>query len=309
MDKVTRTSVTLNARTVGARAADRELLLIHGLNANMAFWHPALVRELAAGRFLLMYDQRGHGRSDMPSSGYTSSELARDAAAVLDAYGVEGADVVAHSFGSTVALQLARLFPTRVRSLVLLDARLRLFQPVLKLGDWPDFERWRTSLGAAGEGLDPGLDLDFMLPLYLASTGLRAASRDLAANGFAPMGGGRRGAARYRRLIEETTARADYQQPDGLDIPALRALSCRMLAIYGSRSPFLDTHAALQRELPGCESRIVDGGGHNFPVVFPEHTARLLLEFLETGRGSGDSAGPPGVPPSLRDRRETERTM
>jgi pimeloyl-ACP methyl ester carboxylesterase len=250
----------------------------------MAFWHPALIQELAAERFLLMYDQRGHGRSDMPASGYTSSELARDATAVLDAYGAEQTDVVARSFGSTVALQLARLFPARVRSLVLLDARLRLFQPVLKLGEWPDFERWRASLGAAGDRLEPGLDLGFMLPLYLAATGLREASRDLAANGFAPMSGGRRGAARYRRLIEETTARADYQQADGLDLSALRALSCRMLA-------FLENYATLHRELPGSDSRIVDGGGHNSHVVFPEHTARLASHALGRREAARARAG------------------
>lgn len=283
MDKVKRGSVTLSTRSIGARAAGREVLLIHGLNANMAFWHPVLTRELAARRFVVMYDQRGHGHSDMPPSGYTPGELAHDAAAVLDAYGVEQADVVAHSFGSTVALQLARLFPDRVRSLVLLDARLRLFQPVLKLGEWPDFERWKASLGPAGDQLDPDLSLDFMLPLFLADGAVRQASGDLVANGFAPMGGGRRGAARYRRLLAETTATTDFQSSDGLDLPSLKALTCPVSAIYGSRSPFLETMTALQRELPGCEAHWVADGGHNFPVRFPERTAQLVLECLEAG--------------------------
>src|SRR5688572_19070877 len=168
MDKVSRGSVTLSARSIGSRETGSEVLLIHGLKANMAFWHPVLTQDLAARHFLVMYDQRGHGLSDLPASGYTPGELAHDAAAVLDAYGVNQADIVAHSFGSTVALQIARLFPHRVRSLTLLDARLRLFQPTLELAAWPDFERWRASLGAAGEGLDPDLSVDFMLPLYLA---------------------------------------------------------------------------------------------------------------------------------------------
>ena len=289
MDKVIRDSVALNARSVGVGAPDRKILLIHGLNANMAFWHPVLTRELGARRFLVMYDQRGHGRSDMPPSGYTPTDLAYDAAAVLDRYGVRQADVVAHSFGSAVALRLAKLFPHRVRSIVLLDARLRLLQPALKLGDWPDFERWRASLGTAGERLDPDLDLDFTLPLYLGA-GLREASRDLVANGFAPMGGGRRGAERYRSLIEETSAAVDYKNCEGLDPESLRALECRVMAIYGSRSPFLETLTALQRELPSCEGRIVNDGGHNFPVRFPERTARLVLDFLDEDSGLKESA-------------------
>lgn len=281
MDKVRRGPVTLSARSAGVRAPGRELLLIHGLNANMAFWHPLLTRELAASRFLVMYDQRGHGRSDMPSSGYTSSELARDAAAVLDAYGVQQTDVVAHSLGSTVALQLARLFPERVRSLILLDARLLLFQPIMKLADWPDFERWRASLGPAGKGLEPDRALDFTLPLYLADGAARQAGGDLVANGFAPIGGGRRGADRYRRLLAETTAPADYQATDGLDLESLKTVRCPVLAIYGARSPFLETLTALRRELPGCEARLVPDGGHNFPVRFPAPTAQFVLEFLD----------------------------
>jgi pimeloyl-ACP methyl ester carboxylesterase len=287
MDKVSRGSVTLNARAVGTPTSARPVLLIHGLNANMAFWHPVLVRELAARRLVVMYDQRGHGRSDMPASGYTPDELARDAAAVLDAYGIGEADVVAHSFGSTVALQLARLFPTRVRSLALLDARLRLFQPALKLADWPDFERWKTSLGAAGERLDAELAADFMLPLYLADASVRQANQNLRANGFAPLGGGRRGAARSRRLLDETTAATDFQNSDGIDLQWLRSVACPVLAIYGSRSPFLETLTGLRREIPGCTTHLVDQGGHNFPVLYPERTAALLTAFLERQHPTG----------------------
>ncbi len=293
MDSVRRGTVTLSARSSGERAPGHELLLIHGLNANMAFWHPLLVRELAARHFLVMYDQRGHGRSDMPRSGYTSGELARDAAAVMDAYGVERADVVAHSLGSGTALQLARLFPGRVRSLILLDARLRAFQPVLTLGDWPEFERWRATLGAAGERLSADLPLDFMVPLYLADGGLRGAGHDLVANGFAPVGGGRRGAARYRRLLAETTAPDEYQRLDGLDVAALRSIAHPVMALYGARSPFLETLSALQRVLPRCEGRLVDDGGHNFPVRCPAPTARLITEFLDASRTSGGSAPQP----------------
>ena len=284
MDKVSRGSVTLSARSVGSRERGGEVLLVHGLKAIMAFWHPVLTQALGAHHFVVMYDQRGHGLSDLPPSGYTPGELAHDAAAVLDAYGVDQADIVAHSFGSTVALQLARLFPHRVRSLTLLDPRLRLFQPTLELAAWPDFERWRASLGAAGEGLDPDLSVDFMLPLYLADGAVRQASGDLIANGFAPIGGGRRSAARYRRLLAETSAPTDFQNSDGLDLASIEALSCPVSVIYGSRSPFLETLRGLQRALPGWEARLVDDGGHNFPVRFPERTAQLLLELLSKRR-------------------------
>jgi pimeloyl-ACP methyl ester carboxylesterase len=305
MDKVACSGGFLNARSIGAESCDRTILLVHGLNANMAFWHPVLTRSLSDHqRSVVMYDQRGHGRSDMPADGYTPAELARDAIAVLDHFSRGQVDVVAHSFGGTVALQLARQFPERVRRLVLLDPRLRAFQPVLKLAEWPDFQRWKASLGPAGDALDADLLLDFTLPLYLADGAVRQRSQDLVANGFAPMGGGRRGAARYRRLLDETTAAADFQNIAGLDLESLRALSCPTLAIYGARSPFLESLQGVQRHLAGWHARQLDDGGHNFPVVYPERTARLILDFLSAPEATCvpvESRQTPGATTSGRD--------
>jgi pimeloyl-ACP methyl ester carboxylesterase len=180
-----------------------------------------------------------------------------------------------------------------VRSIVLLDARLRMFQPELKLHEWPDFERWKASLGEAAAQLDPEIGFDFMLPLYLVDGAARQASPDLVANGFAPMGGGRRGAARYRRLLGETTAPDDFRNFDGLDVATIQALACPMRAVYGSRSPFLETMKALQRELPGCDTHIVQQGGHNFPVVYPERTAELILEFLASRQAAAPADAAP----------------
>src|SRR4051812_19497330 len=101
---VDRDNVKLKGRIAGAERSASTALLIHGLNTNIAFWHPALVRALGESHRLLMYDQRGHGYSDMPATGYTCSELARDAAAILDAQDAPVADVIAHSFGAGVAL-------------------------------------------------------------------------------------------------------------------------------------------------------------------------------------------------------------
>src|SRR5574341_242998 len=165
MQTVLSGSVRLNCRSAGEPESGLPSLFIHGLNTNLAFWHEELLSGLAPGRRLLLYDQRGHGYSDLAPSGYTSADLAGDALAVLDAHGVECADLVAHSFGTTVALQLARLHPERLRTLVLLDGRARLFQPEMKLGEWRQFERWRRHFTAAGIHLSPDLELDFTLPL------------------------------------------------------------------------------------------------------------------------------------------------
>ena len=50
----------------------------------------------------------------------TVEQMAEDAVALLDALGIATAHVVGHSLGGTVAVQLALLAPTRVKSLSLL---------------------------------------------------------------------------------------------------------------------------------------------------------------------------------------------
>lgn len=115
-----------------------DLVMIHGLFGNLAFWYlsvlPALVRDFR----VTLYDLRGHGYSDMPRSGYTSSHMAADLKELLDHLGVKQAHLVGHSFGGAVALHFAVLHPIHVLSLTLADARVPSLQPALPPPHAPD---------------------------------------------------------------------------------------------------------------------------------------------------------------------------
>ena len=94
------------------------LLLIQGLGwskwPSRAQWP-----EYAQRRRVLAFDNRGTGLSDKPPGPYSIELLADDAASVLDARGIEHADVYGHSMGGYIALTLALRRPELVRSLVL----------------------------------------------------------------------------------------------------------------------------------------------------------------------------------------------
>lgn len=283
----TRDGVKLAVRTTGLLASRRTALLVHGLNTNMAFWHPLLVRRLGERRSLVMYDQRGHGASDLPPTGYTSGELARDAIAVLDAYGTGPVDVVAHSFGATVALQMAVQFPDRVASLTILDGRTRLLQPELRLRDWSEFDRWQGHFERAGIALDPELELDFELPLRLDGEAWRLAREGLFADGFFVAASGKRAMHKYRRLLTETTAPRDFRSIDGMSHESLRRITLPVAAIYGSISPYLATAHALVQEITACHLTMMEGVGHNFPFLNPEETAAAVLRFWNSAQLQG----------------------
>jgi len=65
-------------------------------------------------------DQRGHGDSERPETGYEMKDFAADVVAFLAAKGIEKAVVVGHSMGSFVAMQTALDSPQRVERLVLI---------------------------------------------------------------------------------------------------------------------------------------------------------------------------------------------
>jgi non-heme chloroperoxidase len=100
---------------------------------------PALA---AAGMRCVLYDRRGHGRSDRPAAGYDLDTMADDLAAVIDHFGLRGITLVAHSLGSKEAVRyLTRHGDSRV-------ARLVLVAPVTPL--------MRRTADNPG-GLDPAL--------------------------------------------------------------------------------------------------------------------------------------------------------
>jgi 3-oxoadipate enol-lactonase len=100
------------------RGSGDPLLLMHGLGYGRWGWEPVL--DAFADEFrTLFYDNRGIGDSDVPPGPYTARQLAEDAVAVLDAEGIERAEVVGTSLGGMAAQELAIGFPERVSRLVL----------------------------------------------------------------------------------------------------------------------------------------------------------------------------------------------
>ena len=135
MGKVICNGALLNYRTVGE---GEDIVLIHGLAANHAFWHMKVLLSLVRDFRVTVYDLRGHGHSDMPAEGYTSLNLACDLNELLNHLEIKQAHLIGHSLGGLVSLQYARLHPERVRTLTIADSRIRSLQPTNFIKDWPN---------------------------------------------------------------------------------------------------------------------------------------------------------------------------
>ena len=94
------------------------VLLIMGLAYPSCMWFRT--RPVLSERFrTIALDNRGIGNSDVPAGPYPISLMASDAAAVLDAAGLDSAHVFGVSMGGMIAQEFALQYPKRVRSLML----------------------------------------------------------------------------------------------------------------------------------------------------------------------------------------------
>ena len=95
-------------------------MLMHGL-ASSAHWYELVAIHLRHKYRLFAADARGHGQTTQATGGYDWRTLSTDAVGLMDHLGVSRAAVFGHSWGASVALNLAARFPDRITALGLID--------------------------------------------------------------------------------------------------------------------------------------------------------------------------------------------
>ena len=126
------------------------LVCLHGL-ASQAHMFDRVAPLLTGSFRVVAIDQRGHGLSDKPDSGYDFATVTADLEAILTAQKIDRAVLAGHSWGGNVALQYAVDHPDRVSGLVLIDGGF------LQIGDrldWPTVEKFLEPPDLIGTPLD-----------------------------------------------------------------------------------------------------------------------------------------------------------
>lgn len=247
-----------------AGTAHRTAVLIHGMTTDtLASWYFTLAWPLAELGFrVVMYDLRGHGKSERPATGYALDDFVDDLAGLLGELGITGpVHLVGNSFGGTVAFGYAARQPQRVAAVVAIESSLPT-------------EEWFVRMGRRLRRATDRLGYPHALARIRARRGPRAEGRAVAA----------------RDLLVATTV-AEELPASRLPPPEqLAAIGCPVLCIYGGASRVGDLAPAVHALLPQARTVVVPGQGHSVLVDRPAQVIRLVVPWLSEQIRSGSPA-------------------
>jgi pimeloyl-ACP methyl ester carboxylesterase len=238
---------------------DPAVLLIMGAMSSLDWWDEDFCHRLAdQGRFVIRYDHRDLGRSttyEPGTSNYTITDLADDAAGVLDAYSIKQAHMVGMSLGGLIGQILALRYPERVHTLTLIA----------------------TSVYGTEMGKLPPMDQS-ILDHHAKSASIDWANREAVipylADGWKTLAGSKPyEQERMYKLAKRETDRAK-QLPSRFNHAMLQGgeeyydrmseISLPVLIIHGTEDPALpyEHGLALAKAIPHAELVTLDGSGH-----------------------------------------------
>jgi len=239
------------------------LLLIMGLSLSSRAWE-TLPRRLSERFRVLLFDNRGTGRSGRKRLVYRMRDLADDAAAVLDAANVTKADVFGISMGGMIAQELALRHPHRVRRLALgatFASWVRGRKPSL-----------RTAIDLLAMNLGRRFATAGRLARVLVSREFHAANPDatLAWIRRSEHASFRCSAAQFAAVLRHGTARR------------LAHIGAPTLVITGSADRLVPPRNSevLAAAIPGAKLVILQGAGHVFPLEREDETVRALTQHF-----------------------------
>ncbi|MER5417573.1 alpha/beta fold hydrolase [Streptomyces virginiae] len=231
-------------------------VLLHGLfTDSLASHYFTLAPALAAVGFdVVMYDHRGHGRSDRPLSGYHLDAFTTDLENVIARLGVNApVHIIGNSFGGTVAFGYAVRRPEKTASLLVIESE-------------PATEEWARKLRGIFPRIIKELCEDETRTLAKITSHYDARTARLAKSAS--------------QLIRETTILQDIPSSTVLTDAQINSVSCPVLAVYGGDSDLVTHAPMLKSMLPDCHTFIVPGHEHSVLIEAPKLVRELAVSWL-----------------------------
>ena len=241
------------------------LVLIMGYGADSGRWF-AIRDKLAQEHRLIIFDNRGTGRSDKPEGPYTPEMMAGDVVGLLDAIGVDRANVFGASMGGAIAQYFALIYPQRLKNLILgctncggkkyIKPSLFAIAFLMSIAKMPVEKKFQK-----------------MVPWVLGKDFIKKNPEVVK---------------RYVEISTEnpTPERASVAQYNVVitfdTYDRLAQIKASTLVICGAKDRIVNPKNAkiLASKIPGAELHIIENSGHAFYIDSSEEAARIVLQFL-----------------------------
>ena len=257
------------------------LVLVHGTPFSSHVWH-RVAPHFADTHTVYSFDLLGYGQSEKSETQDVSLGIQNLVLSeMLEHWGLEKPDVVAHDFGGATALRAHLLNGRDYRSLTLID-------PVA-LSPWgsPFVDHVRQHQ-AAFRGV-PAYIHQAIVSAYIRAAAQRVMSDEEIAPYVAPWQGEVGQAAFYRQI-----AQMDQKYTDEVT-PRYGEVRCPTLILWGGRWIPIERGRQLQREIPGARLRAIAGAGHLVQEDAPEAIVAALRGFLDDARRWNPGTTPCGA--------------
>jgi 3-oxoadipate enol-lactonase len=253
------------------------LVMIMGLTANLDWWAPPLLEALAERFELLLFDNRGAGRSSTGNRPFSMKQFAADTAGLMRALGIERANVMGASMGGMISQELALGWPRMVERLVLCCTACGGLHAKL-----PSFEALKTLFTPRAP--DPVEQARRSLPILFPEPWLSQHPE-------------------IGETFAETVAKAPIGKENAqkqigavMRFNTYRRLPCitrRTLVTCGLRDVLIPPENALllARRIPGARLKIFEDAGHGFTTQCAAGVAQEVVEFLGEQPGGDVPAG------------------
>jgi pimeloyl-ACP methyl ester carboxylesterase len=236
------------------------VVFIHGLLIDsLASYYFSLGPAFAAvGIDVIMYDLRGHGRTDRPASGYRLEDFVSDLDALLCELNVtEPVHLVGNSFGGAIAFGFAAAYPDRVATVTSIEGE-------------PPAESWINNMKYILDRAKVELAQEETLAWFETEHGVHQARVFRAVGQF----------------VAKTTIADDIPASDRLD-EDLSKVTCPVFAIFGGDSDLSEQVPWLESSLRSCRTVVIPGQGHSVLVQKTAQTTELIVNWVrEYARGA-----------------------
>jgi len=241
------------------------LVLINGLGLDISSWMPQ-VPSLSQKFRVVLFDNRGVGRTDAPRPIYAISEMADDTEALLNALDIDKAHIMGLSMGGLIAQEFALKYPRRLKSLILATTAARLSPHAGQV-----IQLWQNMVQ---EDVKPETCLREMF-LWVFTD--KFFENDEQVKSFLNVFLNHPHPQPAHGFSGQAAACLKH---DSLD--RLGRITVPTLVIAGREDIFIPVKLSeeLAAGIPNAELVVLEGGGHGFCTEIPEKFNRAVLDFL-----------------------------